>query len=222
MTTAHRPTFHPAIGSEHQGGFRYHAPRAQTSARDIAQHMTLKTRNDVEGGGQEQLLAQLEASEKKHFAKVRLDKQRKGLIAVDPSEKALQEAEDEKENEGELKGKMDAIDWSQFDDDDESVDEDSDSDSDDDEDERAAIMQELEKLKREKEIKAQKAAEDAEAEAAVAANPLLAQSFGVKRRWDDDVVFRNQSDETHKQSKRFINDTLRSDFHRRFMGRYIK
>jgi protein CWC15 len=35
-------------------------------------------------------------------------------------------------------------------------------------------------------------------------------------------VFRNQSDETNKQSKRFINDTLRSDFHRRFMGRYIK
>lgn len=44
----------------------------------------------------------------------------------------------------------------------------------------------------------------------------------VKRRWDDDVVFKNQARGEPKAHKRFINDTIRSDFHRRFLTRYIK
>ena len=42
-----------------------------------------------------------------------------------------------------------------------------------------------------------------------------------KRRWDDDVVFRNQANEP-KVQRRFINDTVRSDFHKRFLNRYIR
>jgi protein CWC15 len=64
-------------------------------------------------------------------------------------------------------------------------------------------------------------------------NPLLASGAGtsssdaadftVKRRWDDDVVFRNQSRSVpEKPEQRFINDLLRSDFHRKFMSKYIK
>ena len=44
----------------------------------------------------------------------------------------------------------------------------------------------------------------------------------VKRRWDDDVVFRNQTRGEPKAQKRFINDTIRNDFHKRFLSRYIK
>lgn len=37
-------------------------------------------------------------------------------------------------------------------------------------------------------------------------------------RWDDDVVFKNQARGTEdKKSKEFVNDLLRSDFHKRFM-----
>ncbi|KAI4899359.1 hypothetical protein NFI96_032892 [Prochilodus magdalenae] len=49
-------------------------------------------------------------------------------------------------------------------------------------------------------------------------------SFSVKRRWDDDVVFKNCAkgvDESRKE-KRFINDTLRSEFHKKFMEKYVK
>ena len=46
-------------------------------------------------------------------------------------------------------------------------------------------------------------------------------SFAVKRRWDDDVVFKNQSREPKKE-RTFINDTVRNDFHRRFLSKYIK
>ncbi len=74
----------------------------------------------------------------------------------------------------------------------------------------------------------------AEREAAVrTGNPLLAISkdggggggdvdFGIKRRWDDDVVFKNQTRGEVKAPRRFINDTVRSDFHRRFLERYIR
>lgn len=44
MTTAHKPTWHPAIGTEHGGGYRYHAPRQQFSVRDLPGHTTLKLR----------------------------------------------------------------------------------------------------------------------------------------------------------------------------------
>jgi protein CWC15 len=50
--------------------------------------------------------------------------------------------------------------------------------------------------------------------------------FRVKRRWDDDVVFKNcaKSDGLtgEKRVAQFVNDSLRSDFHRRFMDKYIK
>ena len=42
-------------------------------------------------------------------------------------------------------------------------------------------------------------------------------------RWDDDVVFKNCArGEVDKKERRFINDTLRSDFHKKFMEKYIK
>lgn len=44
----------------------------------------------------------------------------------------------------------------------------------------------------------------------------------VVRRWDDDVVFKNQSRDEPTLKKRFVNDVTRSDFHRSFMKKYIK
>ena len=51
-------------------------------------------------------------------------------------------------------------------------------------------------------------------------NPLLnSRDFTMKRRWDDDVVFKNQARGTEDRNKKkeFINDMLRSDFHKKFM-----
>jgi protein CWC15 len=51
-------------------------------------------------------------------------------------------------------------------------------------------------------------------------NPLLnTRDFTMKRRWDDDVVFKNQARGTEDKNKKkeFINDMLRSDFHKKFM-----
>lgn len=103
---------------------------------------------------------------------------------------------------------------------------DEEEDDDDEEDETAELMRELEKIKRERaEQKAKEEAEKAaqeqeEREYEIArGNPLLnPKDFNVKRRWDDDVVFKNQARGTDdKKPKEFVNDLLRSDFHKRFM-----
>lgn len=63
------------------------------------------------------------------------------------------------------------------------------------------------------------------------ANPLLNQdlaaealgsSYSLKKRWYEETVFKNQSRNAPKERKRFINDTVRSDFHRKFLNRFIQ
>jgi protein CWC15 len=117
--------------------------------------------------------------------------------------------------------------------------EDSDEEEEEDDD-TEALMAELNKIKRER------AAEQARQEAERAAreekirvenilkgNPLLgkaggagagagASDFRVKRRWDDDVVFKNCAKMDEGKKKEFINDTLRSEFHKKFMNRYVR
>ncbi|KAJ8964782.1 hypothetical protein NQ317_010018 [Molorchus minor] len=45
----------------------------------------------------------------------------------------------------------------------------------------------------------------------------------VKRRWDDDVVFKNcAKSEPERKMTVFINDSLRSEFHKKFMEKYVK
>lgn len=43
----------------------------------------------------------------------------------------------------------------------------------------------------------------------------------VKRRWNDDVVFKNQARDEPKKKQRFINDTIRNDFHRNFLAKFF-
>ena len=96
--------------------------------------------------------------------------------------------------------------------------------------ERAAEAARLEQLKRVEEEKIRM-------DNILKGNPLLNPSsksstqssnteFRVKRRWDDDVVFKNcakaDNSSGEKRVAHFINDSLRSDFHRRFMDKYIK
>jgi protein CWC15 len=47
-----------------------------------------------------------------------------------------------------------------------------------------------------------------------------ATGFAVKRRWDDDLIFKNQAvGQDDKPKKEFVNDILRSEFHRKFMSK---
>ena len=91
----------------------------------------------------------------------------------------------------------------------------------------------IEKIRREREMEKNSISLkefELDPQAILARNPLLAVSsieestkFGAKQRWDNDVVFKNHvKGVEEKPQKRFINDTTRSDFHRRFMDKFIK
>ncbi|KAI9448696.1 Pre-mRNA-splicing factor Cwf15/Cwc15 [Lactarius psammicola] len=112
-----------------------------------------------------------------------------------------------------------------------------DDEEDDEEDDTAELLRELEKIKRERAAEqarveqAEAEATEAEREAQIAtANPLLnlaaalgnapgvnttaPGTFAVKRRWDDDLVFKNQAiGDKDKPQGQFVNDLLRTEFH---------
>lgn len=116
--------------------------------------------------------------------------------------------------------------------DDEDSDDDShEDDSDDDDDDELALQLELDKIKKEREEERvrKEAQETADAQAArdaaaLTTNPLLndAPSGAIKRKWNDDVVFRNQARGAKEHKKQFINDTVRNDFHKRFLAKYVQ
>ncbi|KAF8740486.1 Cwf15 Cwc15 cell cycle control protein, partial [Rhizoctonia solani] len=155
-------------------------------------------------------------------------------------QKMLQEAleldrdddDDDAKMQDKGKGKATADDMDVDDDDDD----DEDEDSDDDEDETAQLLAELERIKRERaaeeERKAREVSEgkarDLEEEIATR-NPLLnleaalgqgsksgkPGTFAVKKRWDDDVIFKNQAvNSSDSPNGQFVNDLLRTEFHR--------
>lgn len=111
-------------------------------------------------------------------------------------------------------------------------DDDVDDDSDDDEialqAELAKIRAERDALKKKEEERVAKEQQEQLEDAARLGNPLLALTTTdvaagkIKRKWNDDVVFRNQArGESAGMKKRFINDTVRNDFHRRFLDKFI-
>ncbi len=119
---------------------------------------------------------------------------------------------------------------------------DDEDDDDDDDDDTEALMAELNRIKQERAAEAARLEAERKAreekirvENILKGNPLLNPSassskssepvdFKVKRRWDDDVVFKNcaKGDVSNNKKRDFINDTLRSEFHKKFMDRYIK
>ncbi|KAK1751715.1 Pre-mRNA-splicing factor Cwf15/Cwc15 [Echria macrotheca] len=250
MTTAHRPTFDPARGKEALRGPAYHQrllpAYTQLKFRQSGQG------GDADADSQARdLRAELLAAEAAHFAKTRgggpvpalpggTENQTGGtkrpLEITAGGSGGSNGEEDEEDSEAKRRRileetrDIDADDDSdeQEDDDDDDDDDDSEDDSDDDD---AELQRELERVrreraeKREREERERAAAEEEARERDIAlGNPLLNKpDFNIKRRWDDDVVFKNQARGTEdKGKKEFINDLLRSDFHKKFMSKYVR
>ena len=109
----------------------------------------------------------------------------------------------------------------------------SDDDDDSDEDDEMELQMELERIKAEraasqskKDLEEKDLQDRKNTENAMKGNPLVnmsdSESAKVKRRWNDDVVFRNQARDEPEHKKRFINDTIRNDFHRQFLKKFMK
>jgi protein CWC15 len=200
MTSAARPTFLPAVGGHSLRDTRA-GPISLQSAKDLPGHLNLKYRSKEEVT-REELKKKLQLKEKEYLEKVRGKKLDTPMLEI-----LDQDASSSSESS---------------------------EDEDDDESDSEELMRELEKIKRERqeeeERKVQERLEQERKELeerAITGNPLLndfevpSTTLGAKRRWDDDVIFKNQGRE-EEVKKRFINDMLRSDFHRKFMNKYVK
>ncbi|KAL8960497.1 MAG: hypothetical protein Q9193_002804 [Seirophora villosa] len=218
MTTAHRPTFDPARGKEAQRGPAYHQ-------RLLPAHKQLKTRKPGQGGDADtqprDLRAQLLEAEAAHFSKTNTasDKPASNAEPTTSSKRQLEAGPAQNGNgEEDIEAKRRRVLEESRDVDADSVHSSSSSseeDSDDEEDETAELLRELEKIKKERaekqaqeeRVKAEAEQEDRERDIALG-NPLLNphKNNEAKRRWDDDVVFRNQARGTeNKGKKEFVN-----------------
>jgi len=228
MTTAHRATFNPAKGGSSRGEGDLGKLSKQYSSRDLPGHTKLKYRevgqNAPEEISRRDLRKELEQREKSDRPS-RSDK-RSDIRAI---------------REGSKKQRLDQVSAANLDADD-PVDSSSGSDSDDSEDDTAELMAELNRIKKERAEEQAKVQQEEKEESErirteniLSGNPLMnpakkgagggdnKSSFAVKRRWDDDVVFKNCARGlSDKPQQHFINDTLRSEFHKKFMEKYVK
>lgn len=253
MTTAHRPTFDPARGKDAARGEAYHqrllpahktlkfrqaaqgAPDEQAKRDLKAELLKAERAHYAKKDGRSLPEDENEDVESEHVGVM-------GMIEGGVKRK-LDESNGDggggdvglEEEDFEAKKRRVLEETRDIDADSVSSSESSEASEDDEEDETAELMRELAKIKAERaEAAAKVAAEQAvkeqeQREKDIAlSNPLLnteqGRDFGMKRRWDDDVVFKNQARGTEEKGKekRFVNDLLRSDFHRRFMDKYVR
>ena len=91
------------------------------------------------------------------------------------------------------------------------------------------LLRELARIKQERaEAEAQRLAEEAARERAIkeqeaaSANPLIGGGVtALRRRWDDDTVFRGQASSVKKEDKKFVNDVVRTGSHKKFLSKYV-
>eukprot|EP00418_Pyrodinium_bahamense_P065808 CAMPEP_0179086588 /NCGR_PEP_ID=MMETSP0796-20121207/39288_1 /TAXON_ID=73915 /ORGANISM="Pyrodinium bahamense, Strain pbaha01" /LENGTH=227 /DNA_ID=CAMNT_0020784065 /DNA_START=83 /DNA_END=766 /DNA_ORIENTATION=- len=220
MTTAHRPTYTPALGSgTNPCGGLFVAQTTKVANRDAAGMLTLKTRKTGQGmpeerGSRKEIREELERREKK---------------ARD--ERDGKEVRDETND---LRRGPAAIEDNPFPEDADDAAPPSDSEKseqqdDDDDEDTEELMRELAKIKKERQAEEEaqqelkkKQDERLRRDEIMKGNPLLhTGDFSLKRKWDDDTVFKNQARLAPKEKQRFINDAVRSDFHRKFLNKYV-
>ena len=109
-------------------------------------------------------------------------------------------------------------------------------DSNSDEDE-LELLKEYEKIKKEREeeqrrleLEKMEELKKKQAEEVLTGNPLLNQQladagqpgvFSLNRKWHEETVFKHQARNKVIDKQRFVNDTVRSDFHRKFLSKTI-
>nr|CAB3234848.1 spliceosome-associated protein CWC15 homolog [Phallusia mammillata] len=217
MSTAHRATFAPAKGGTARGESDLGKLSKQYSSRDLPSHTKLKYRQTGQNAPDDIRSRDL---------RIELDERERSSRGDKRSFDSRQSRDSQK------KQRLDQVSAANLDADD-PIDSDSD-DSNDSEDDTAELLAELNRIKKERaeetaklEQERKEEQERIRTENILSGNPLLTgssnQNFAVKRRWDDDVVFKNCArGESDKLKQHFVNDTLRSEFHKKFMDKYVK
>ncbi|ORM41185.1 Protein CWC15 -like protein A [Babesia sp. Xinjiang] len=199
MSTAHRPTWHTAIGRAPGANFG----TLKVSSRDLPSHTELKRRAPVDvatsegelkaqkiGDHQRVLRERLATAEQEHRARGELEERigvTRNFLPLEDAVKLLNQDINAFPEDSDDCSTGAAIDDG--------------SDSDDE----AMLLRELEKIKSEKEEARQREIQeslqsDKERERILSQNPLLAKT-APQRRWDEDVVFKNPNREVKEKKE---------------------
>ena len=134
-------------------------------------------------------------------------------------------------NREELQKKLKALEGSKnnFDElgnyEDEDADETESSFSDDsDDDDNNALLNELNRIKKEKAEEEEQKLKDIQAQARsqFTANPLIDPEYSMNQKWTEESVFQNQAVNEPKEKKQFVNDLIRNDYHKKFLRKYLR
>ena len=229
-SSGHLLTAIQARGKEALRGPAYHQ-------RLLPAHTQLKFRQPGQGGDADHqvrdLRAELLAAEAAHFSKTRGGAGAPTAADADVDEEpaaggvkraleAASQAGDEEDPEAKRRRILEEFrdvdadsDGADSDADSDDKDDEDDEDDDDSDDSAAELQREMERVRRERverrerEERERAAAEEEDRERDIAlGNPLLNKTdFNIKRRWDDDVVFKNQARGTEDKNKKpeFVN-----------------
>jgi len=228
MSSAGRPTFVSAKGGSDQGGNRMHVSTRQYSSKDLAGHTKMKQRQTGQNTSSEVSKRDLKRELEDKERKVAIERGRKDSRKEDKEDKREPVLSIKEKGESDRKERDKNID---ADDSDESSEDESSDDESDSEDETDELLRELERIKKEREQErlnqeaaARHEADNRREETVLKGNPLLNSDgdYSIKRKWYDDVVFKNQARDEPETKKRFINDTTRNDFAKKFMKKYIQ
>ncbi|XP_044532262.1 spliceosome-associated protein CWC15 homolog [Gracilinanus agilis] len=227
MTTAGRPTFEPTRGRG-KGESDLSQLSKQYSSRDLPSHTKIKYRQTTQ-----------DAPEEVCNRNFRRELEERERVASREKIRNCPTREHTTSSSESKKPRLDQIPAANLDADEPLTDEDEDFEEESEDDDTTALLAELEKIKKERaEEQARKEQEQKAIEERVRMENILngnlllnltgpsqpQANFKVKRRWDDDVVFKNcaKGVDELKKDKRFVNDTLRSKNHKKFMEKYFK
>ncbi|KAL2321574.1 hypothetical protein Fmac_025953 [Flemingia macrophylla] len=228
MTTAARPTWAPAKGGNEQGGTRIFGPSQKYSSRDIASHTNLKPRKEGQDTQDElkrrNLRDELEDREQRHFSSKNKSYGSKREI----EDHIVARSVDADDSDVEVKSDDERlIIWREL--------------YERQQQEEELKVKEAELLRGnpllnnptsfnvkrrfESRLFIKQAVKPITVFCLLPLTLLSLFEFLYTLdlfRWDDDVVFKNQARGETKTAKRFINDTIRNDFHRKFLQKYMK
>lgn len=219
MTTAHRPTYNPSRGKD----TIFANPSLQFSSRDLPSNTTIKYRNDNVGKVEEM---KKELLKRERESKVEDDIDDTDLNIPNKKRKLIEETSNKKNEEDSFVNVFIQDKDVEYNDDKEE-----DNDSVDTEEELLIELEKIKKAQLEEKIKKENEMKEKTQQEILKANPLLNQSFdtssingeySLKKKWYEDTVFKNQTKLEQKVKKRFINDTVRSDFHRKFLSKTVQ
>lgn len=225
MTTNHRPTLESKRGkAELISNTIFHS-------RSLPQHTTLKYRGDIRKpkvdtkiGKQavEELKKDLLLNEGKLEESLKINKSlTEGLTLMDEHvSKTIDNQEDELDYNKEYDEKsITKEEYSSSEDD----------SGDDSEDETAQLMEELAKIKQERQEEKEKLELQNKLDKTKVSNPLVQvsgtsteASFKIKKSWRDSTAFKKQNSQNKNDDETFTNDTLNSEFHQNFLTKYIR